>query len=220
LSLDPLNIILIAAALIIFWKLKSVFGQRTGLERPPFVPAPKSQPDLRVIENPEYIPPSAVWQGHAEEGSPLAKGLEAIGKQQKDFDVTGFVAGAKNAHEMILEAFAKADKAALKPLLSKTVFDSFTMVIDEAKSKNQSKIFQYVGSKSAKIESASIEANRASVTVQFVSETISATLDKDGNTLDGDPKSVVETTDHWTFERDVTSSDPNWKLVATDDPSA
>ena len=32
---DPLNIVLMIAAVIIFWRLKSVLGARTGLERPP-----------------------------------------------------------------------------------------------------------------------------------------------------------------------------------------
>jgi predicted lipid-binding transport protein (Tim44 family) len=219
LSLDPLNIILIAAALVIFWKLKSVLGQRTGFERPPFVPTAKPQPNLRVIENPEYIPPDPIWQGHAEQGSALASGLEAIAKQQKDFSVTTFMAGAKFAHEMILEAYAKGDRPALKPLLSKSVYDSFCVFMDDAKAKKQSKVFQFVGSKSAKIQSASVDGNDATIAVLFISETIQAIMDKDGKTLEGDSKSVTETTDYWTFERDLTSNDPNWKLVAADDPA-
>jgi predicted lipid-binding transport protein (Tim44 family) len=221
LSFDPLNIILIAAAVVIFWRLKSVLGQRTGLERPPFVPTiktpPDSRPDLRVVENPEILPPTAVWQGHADEGSNLAKGLEDIAKQQKDFSVTSFIAGAKYAHEMILEAFAKGDKATLKPLLAKPVFDNFAGAIDQVQKSGHSKVFQFVGIKSATLQSALLEGKRAIITIQFVSEMINATLDKDGATLDGDPKFIAEVTDTWTFERDVTSRDPNWKLVATGD---
>jgi predicted lipid-binding transport protein (Tim44 family) len=217
LSLDPLNIILIAAAVIIFWRLKSVLGQRTGLERPPIISMPKSPPDLKVIENPQIIPPSPVWQGHAEEGSDLARGLEAISNQQKDFDVTSFIAGAKSAHEMILEAYAKGDKATLKPLLAKPVFDSFVSVIDQDQKRGHSKVFQFVGVKSASLQSALLEGKRAVIVVQFVSEMINATLDKAGATLEGDPKFIAEVTDLWTFERDVTSRDPNWKLVATGD---
>jgi predicted lipid-binding transport protein (Tim44 family) len=216
---DPINIILLAAAVIIFWKLKSVLGQRTGVERPPFQTPVKPQPNLRVIENPEFIPPSPVWQGHAEENSDLAKGLDAIAKQQKDFSVTAFMAGAKGAHEMILEAYAKGDKAALKPLLSKNVYENFLQYIEDAKKKGQNKVFQFVGLKSAKIKSATLEGTRAAIAVLFISETISALVDKDGSTVEGDAKSVVETTDYWTFERDLTSSDPNWKLVAADDPA-
>jgi predicted lipid-binding transport protein (Tim44 family) len=216
---DPVNIILIAAALIIFWKLKSVLGQRTGFERPPMQAPAKPQPNLRVIENPEYIPPDPVWQGHAVENSELAKGLEAISKTQKDFSVTEFMVGAQAAHEMILEAYAKGDKAALKPLLSKSVYESFGQYIDDAKKSGQNKVFQFVGLKSAKIQTATLDGNRAAVAVLFISETISALLDKNGKTVEGDSQSVTETTDFWTFERDLTSTNPNWKLVAADDPT-
>lgn len=212
---DPLNIILLAAAVLIFWKLKSVLGQRTGLERPPVVAPSKPQPDLRVIENPEYMPPSPVWQGHAEEGSELAKVLEAISKQQRDFSVTSFIAGAKAAHEMILDAFSKGDKTALKPLLSKPVFESFAADIDQHKKLGQSKIFQFVGALSTHLEAATLEGSNASISVKFITETINATLDKNGATVNGDAKAIREDTDLWTFERDLTSRDPNWLLTAT-----
>ena len=49
-----------------------------------------------------------------------------------------------------------------------------------------------------------------------MSQLISATRDKAGNVIDGSPDKVTEVTDVWTFARDVTARDPNWKLVATE----
>ncbi len=49
-----------------------------------------------------------------------------------------------------------------------------------------------------------------------MSQLISATRDKAGNVIDGSPDKVTEVTDVWTFARDVTGRDPNWKLVATE----
>jgi predicted lipid-binding transport protein (Tim44 family) len=212
---DPLNIILIVAIIIIFLGFKSVLGKRTGLERPPLQPPTKPKPNLTVIENPEYMPPSPVWQGHADEGSELAKTLEAIAKQDKDFSVTSFIVGAKYAHEMILESFAKGDRATLKPLLSKSVFESFASVIEETKAQNHSKIFQFVGAKSTKIDNAILAGSIASISVKFESEMINATLDKDGKVISGDAKLIVDDIDLWTFERDLKSRDPNWQLTAT-----
>ena len=34
--------------------------------------------------------------------------------------------------------------------------------------------------------------------------------------IDGDPTQVGDVTDIWTFAREATSRDPNWKLVATE----
>ena len=36
-----------------------------------------------------------------------------------------------------------------------------------------------------------------------------------GTIVDGNPDKVSDITDVWTFARDVTSRDPNWKLVGT-----
>jgi predicted lipid-binding transport protein (Tim44 family) len=55
--------------------------------------------------------------------------------------------------------------------------------------------------------------------MRFISQMISTTLDRDGLIIDGDPKEIRQTTDVWTFERDLSSRDPNWKLVATEQPA-
>ena len=42
------------------------------------------------------------------------------------------------------------------------------------------------------------------------------TRDSKDNVVDGSPDKVTDVTDVWTFARDVSSRDPNWKLVATE----
>jgi len=54
------------------------------------------------------------------------------------------------------------------------------------------------------------------LTVRFVSQLISATRDRQGNVVDGNDEKVREVTDVWTFAREISSRDPNWKLVATE----
>jgi predicted lipid-binding transport protein (Tim44 family) len=55
----------------------------------------------------------------------------------------------------------------------------------------------------------------AQLSVRFVSQMISVTRDKTGTIVDGNPDKVADITDVWTFARDTTSRDPNWKLVGT-----
>jgi predicted lipid-binding transport protein (Tim44 family) len=218
LTLDPLNIILIAAAIVIFWRLKSVLGQRTGLERKPAAPVLKLVSDRTDIEpNKPVDELDEDWHDYAEKGSDLAQGLAAIAKAQNDFSVTAFIAGAKSAYEMILEAFAKGEKATLKPLLAKPVFETFAAEIENHQKTGNPKIFQFVGFKSADIKSAKLENKMASITIHFISEMITATTTKEGQVISGNPTAVAEVVDSWTFERDVTSRDPNWRLVATGD---
>lgn len=234
-SFDPLNIFLLAVALVVFWRLRSVLGTRTGAEKPPFdlfgtkrngpqdagpgvnrlpEPAPAPANDRGAGE-----PSLPVWKGYAEEGSPLAAALERMAESEPSFNPRTFVEGAKAAYEMIIEAYAKGDKQGLKNLLSKEVFDGFSRAIDARAAQGQRVESRFVGIDKATIQQASLVGRKASITMEFVSELISATYDKAGEVVDGDPREIRQVTDVWTFERDVGSRDPNWKLVATEAPA-
>lgn len=234
-SFDPLNILLLAVALVVFWRLRSVLGTRTGTEKPPVDPFEARRPeppkapegDGSVVQFPkpaqsvptgslsEREPAPPVWTGYADAGSELAAALEDIAEKDPSFMPRSFVEGAKAAYEMIIDGFAKGDKSSLRNLLSKDVFEGFSRAIDERNAQGQKVESRFVGIDKAVIQSASLAGNKANITLQFVSELITATYDKAGEVIDGDPGHVQEVTDVWTFERDVTSRDPNWKLVAT-----
>jgi predicted lipid-binding transport protein (Tim44 family) len=68
----------------------------------------------------------------------------------------------------------------------------------------------------ADITAAELRGRSAQVTVRFQSQLVSATRDSKGNVVDGNAEKVSEVTDVWTFARDLSSRDPNWKLVATE----
>ena len=71
----------------------------------------------------------------------------------------------------------------------------------------------------AKLVGAELRGKTSQVTVRFVSQLVSVTRDAQGNVTDGNPDKVTDVTDIWTFARDITSRDPNWKLVATEAPA-
>jgi predicted lipid-binding transport protein (Tim44 family) len=222
--MDSLNLVLLAIAAVVIWRFWGVLGTRTGTEKPspklsspplstPTV-APTPAAEDRFAEPKEQRP---VWHGVAAEGSELAATLTAIAEKSHGFTVPTFIKGANTAYEMILEAFAGSDRATLKPLLSRELFENFNKVMDARKAKGHSQQFQFVGVKSAKIKTAALNGNKASIDVDFAADIISATLSADGSVVDGDNKAIRTIRDLWTFERDMTARDPNWKLVATDD---
>jgi predicted lipid-binding transport protein (Tim44 family) len=222
LGMDTFTLVLLVAAAIVFWLLRSVLGRRTGFEKPApdfTTPAPEASARKTAQLESESAPAPVnepVWKGHVAEDAPAAKGLEAIAKASRGFDVQAFLVGAKAAYELILDAFARGDKQALKPLLSRDVFAGFADAIEQRGKRGESVQFQFVGLKSAAIISAGLEANRAVVGVKFIAEVISATRDGAGKIIEGHEKSVRELTDEWVFEKDVRARDPNWKLVSTD----
>jgi len=227
---DIYTIIFLALAIFIFIRLRSVLGQRTGRERPPYdpystrdarAPAGDKVVTLPTRNNPESVarpaePAGDRWKGIAAEGSAVAAGLDAVAASDSSFDAKHFVVGAKAAYEMIVGAFAAGDRKTLKGLLSREVYDGFEAAIKDREAKGDTVENKFVSLDTADIIGAELRNNTAQVTVRFISQLISATRDKAGNVVDGSPDKVTEVTDVWTFARDVTGRDPNWKLVATE----
>jgi predicted lipid-binding transport protein (Tim44 family) len=229
---DIYTIIFLALAVFIFLRLRNVLGQRTGNERPPYDRAARNVlrgvQDNNVVQMPgavidqaplaptaDVAPPSDRWKGLTEPGTPLAHGLDAIAAQDSSFDPRHFLSGARSAYEMIVLAFANGDRRALKELLSSEVYESFEAAIKEREKQEQKTETRFVSIDKAEIISAETREKTAQLTVRFVSQMISVTRDKAGTIVDGNPDKVADITDVWTFARDITSRDPNWKLVGT-----
>lgn len=138
-----------------------------------------------------------------------------IKKYDRGFSAKMFLEGAKAAFDMIIEAFAKGDKETLKSLLDDDVFSSFSKTIDERTSGfiYETKI---VAIEKAEIISASLAANIAQIKIKFVSEQIDFVKDLEGRIVEGNPSDINVVNDIWVFERNIKSSDPNWKLSETD----
>jgi predicted lipid-binding transport protein (Tim44 family) len=228
---DIYTIIFLALAVFIFLRLRSVLGQRTGRERPPYDPfaARDARPatNEKVVALPGRGPETVArpvetvesvdrWKGVAETGSPVASGLDAIVAADRTFDAQQFIGGARSAYEMIVGAFAAGDRRTLKGLLSREVYDGFEAAIREREAKGETTETRFVSLDTTEIKGAELRGNTAQVTIRFVSQLITATRDRAGTVIDGNPEKVSEVTDVWTFARDVTSRDPNWKLVATE----
>jgi predicted lipid-binding transport protein (Tim44 family) len=228
---DIYTIIFLALAVFIFLRLRSVLGQRTGRERPPYDPysapdAVRSPANDKVVTLPtrnadvskaaEIAQPNERWKGIAETGSPVAAGLDAIVAADHSFDPADFLTGARAAYEMIVTAFAEGDRRSLRNLLSRDVYDGFETAIIEREKRNETTETRFVSIDKAEIVGAEMRGRNAQVTVRFVSKLVSVTRDKSGAVIEGNPDGVTDVTDVWTFARDASSRDPNWKLVATE----
>jgi predicted lipid-binding transport protein (Tim44 family) len=229
---DIYTIIFLALAVFIFLRLRSVLGQRTGRERPPYDPysardAVRTSPSEKVVTLPGRVTqpaPGATpqsdgperWKGVAEPGSPAAAGLDAVKTADPGFDAQHFLAGARAAYEMIVTAFAQGDRRALKGLLSREVYEGFEAAIREREVRGERIETRFVSIDKAEIAGAELRGRVAQVTIRFVSQLVSVTHDRSGAVIEGSPDKVTDVTDVWTFARDISSRDPNWKLVATE----
>jgi predicted lipid-binding transport protein (Tim44 family) len=234
-SFDITTLIFIVLAIFVIWRLRSVLGQKTGNEQPPFDPLSRRdaplrpgnstpEPDHNVVRlpGPNGARPAAEvqtaerWKGFAEPGTPMAAALDSIARAEPGFDPAGFLEGAKAAYEMIVTAFATGDRKILKDLLSREVYEGFERAITEREQRGERVETTFVSIDKAEMAGAEVYGKTAQIVVRFVSQLITVTRDASGTVIDGSPDQVAEVTDVWTFARQLGSRDPNWQLVATE----
>jgi predicted lipid-binding transport protein (Tim44 family) len=243
-KIDLFTLISLIVAVIVVLKLRSVLGRRTGdeearLER---YRAERRQqeaagtPTDNVVSIPRREgaaagPAPEVALADAEErikdypglDAEVRRGLLDIAKLDPAFDPETFLRGARQAYEMIVTAFAEGNRKILKELLNRDVYEGFVRAMSERESRGEQVDQSFVGINKADIVESEVKSGIANVTVRFVSQLISATRDKAGAILSGDPQKVKEVTDMWTFSRDIStvkaSANPNWLLIATQSPA-
>jgi predicted lipid-binding transport protein (Tim44 family) len=229
--LDLPTLIVIVVAVIVLFRLRSVLGTRTGTERPP---VERRKPEAAAADNDTVVPlrPRAAGQPdldderrarkleaeieqHSRGIAPLAQGLRDVAAADAGFTPKSFLDGAKQAYEMIVTGYASGDRALLKSLLEKDVFDGFNRAITDREAAGQTVDFTFVGLPKVEISEAEYNGKSVLVTVRFHAEVVSATRDKDGNLVEGNADQVQTVADEWTFARNPKSRDPNWKVVTT-----
>lgn len=237
-NFDILTLVFLGLAVFVIYKLRSVLGTRTGTEKPPrdlFDRRPTDQPlqqDNAPVANgasnvvplpgmrreapAEAATPEQRLEGFMPADHPAHKGLVEIMRADPAFDPREFIGGARAAHEMIVMAFANGDRRTLRDLLAKDVFEGFESAIRERESRNEKVETQFVSIDKADIVDALLRARTAQVTVRFHSKQITAIRDASGAIIEGSPDKVADVVDIWTFARETTARDPNWRLTATE----
>ncbi len=195
-SSEVLTVVVLAAiAVVVLTRLYSVLGRRTGADAPaPPQPKPATAPS--DIGGPAPLPAPITSQP-----GPAGGGVGDIARADPSFDVGHFITGARSAYELIVQAFANGDRNALRPLLTTRVFSSYDKAIGEREASG-GKGPELVRLKSAEIADAQLDGQIARVSVRFEAE------------LAEGAHGIRDTKERWTFERDVSSLDPNWRLAA------
>jgi predicted lipid-binding transport protein (Tim44 family) len=245
-KIDLFTLISLIVAVVVVLKLRSVLGRRTGdeearLERyraerrqqeasgtasDNVVSMPRRDRDGATgTSGPEVVVADAEERikGYPGLDAEVRRGLLDIAKLDPAFEPEAFLRGARQAYEMIVTAFAEGNRKILKDLLNRDVYDGFVRAMSERESRGEQVDQSFVGINKADIVESEVKSGIASITVRFVSQLISATRDKAGAILSGDPQRVKEVTDIWTFSRDISTgkarANPNWRLIATQSPA-
>ncbi|MCI0735245.1 MAG: Tim44/TimA family putative adaptor protein [Beijerinckiaceae bacterium] len=233
-SFDMTTIIFALLAAFVVWKLRSVLGTRSGTEKPPSnpfatraqtgIPARHGEAGSQVVKLPgaAEVPVANVpakddrWKPYAEPGTAAWAGLDGIAATDPDFAVKPFVDGAKSAYEMIIGAFADGNRGILSNLLSPEVYEGFAAALDGREKRGEKLTTTFVSIDKVAFEDAALRGRIAKIKVHITAQMTTVTRDSNGAVIDGDPDKIVQIDDIWTFTRDTSSHDPNWKLSATE----
>ncbi len=205
----PIDIVLfgmIAAFLVL--RLRSILGKREGFERPAAGAAPVGEAPRAVADA-----PAAPTRTLPDPNSATGQVLASMGRIEPGFHPARFLDGAEGAFRIIVTAFAAGDRVALRPLLADDTYRAFEGAIAAREAAGETQRTEIRAINSATITAAALVDRHATVTVTFVTDQVNVTIGRDGLPVAG-TDAVTEITDVWSFERELGSADPAWRLVA------
>lgn len=220
-------VILAMIAAFLGLRLYSVLGRRPEqneepvrrrIEQPDSVGAPRPMaprlPDAISGQANRLAPPVP----ETRDFDPAAEaGIRAIITADRRFDVGLFMAGAKSAYGMVLEAFWRGNRQELKSLCDADVYAGFADALDARDAAGETLDARLIRIEEARIVAAELAGSTARVTVRFVADIATVTRNAQGMVVAGSLNDAIESRDLWTFSRDLTSRDPDWLLDETDE---
>ncbi|HEX3348201.1 MAG TPA: Tim44/TimA family putative adaptor protein [Acetobacteraceae bacterium] len=218
----PIELILfgmIAAFLVL--RLRSILGRRQGFERPPDATPNEALfragrvRDPRTTEGPVIDVPAEPVSSRAvpDPESPVGATLRRMQQIDPHVDPARFLDGAEAAFRIIVEAYAAGDRVKLQSLLSDDTYRAFEGSIAARETAGETQRTEIKSVHSATIDAADLRGSEALITVRFLSDQVNVTLNREGAPVTG-TDAVTEITDLWTFERELGTRDPAWRLVS------
>ncbi len=189
-------------AAVVLYNLYTVLGRRIGRQptddpQPAPAGAPPGEPAAQIAQAPDGVE---------------FEGLAAVKARDPAFDMAKFLEGARSAYQTIVKAFASGDRGALKGLLAANVMERFEAAMAAREAQGRSESIDFVHAPRADLEASEVEGDLARIKVRFLGEFVSRAKAADGQES-ADERRTAET---WTFQRDLSSRDPNWTLVRVD----
>jgi predicted lipid-binding transport protein (Tim44 family) len=207
--MDPTLIIFIALSAFIAYRLFSVLGARTGEERRRDIEGlQRAKPQTEAPARDEDAP-------SAKPLPPVSAAAEPLRAADPAFDERAFLDGARGAYELIVEAFASGDLRSIRRFISPSVFEAFRAAVAAREASGLRTDLKFVGVDHAKIASAKVDGGALIAVIDFMSNQVRATYDRNGVVVEGDASRIDLVRDRWTFSRAINANDPNWTLVAT-----
>jgi len=194
-------IIFAVLAAVVLYQLYAVLGRRIGRQPDELAPPGPAPAGVDLPDSPDGATIEAT----------APSGLAAVRARDSAFEVGRFLAGARQAYEAIVIAFAAGDRATLKGLLGPAVAESFEAAIQAREAEGRSERVEFPHPPRADLEKIEADGDLARAVVRFLAEYRARSKGPEGEAVDD-----RRTAELWTFERNFNSRDPNWTLVHVD----
>lgn len=217
-SADLIQIIIFAmVAAFVALRLIATFGRNPGDEQPTASEGfARRETRGPLGANADQLDANAAGEVAYLHADPVVREcLAKMGRLDRRFDPVVFLDGARQAYEMILDAFWKGDDETLKPFVDADILANFQAAIKAREEAGHTNSNRLVTLNKADVSDATLNGKEAQITVAFEADIIAATHDKDGNLIEGSMSDTHQVKDRWTFARTLGSRDPNWTLVET-----
>ncbi len=205
----PFIDILIFAVIAIFliFRLRSILGNRDGFEKP-----------LKTVQTESSADNIINFKGKKPivESAPLTgSGLKELRKLDNSFKDEEFLSGAKTAFPLILNAYSESDLGSLRRYVGFDLYEEFSNAIHQRDAAGEHLKIDVETVNDVQLLDAEISDGIATVTVKY--DTIQSRIltDASDKVIEEDSINSEQIEDIWIFERDIRSTDPNWRLVET-----
>ncbi|MFM9890447.1 MAG: Tim44/TimA family putative adaptor protein [Rickettsiales bacterium] len=207
-------IVIGAIAAFILLRYRAMLGEKSGRDAPDAKPMSEYE---RVIQLPaaKLVKDTANNEISREQYGALTERFIAMRAIDREFSPEEFLNGARAAFEMVIEAFNKPDREMLKVLLSEDRYREFDKAITESREDGHVPQTVLAAITKAEITKAILKGNTATITVDFLSDQIHLVRDAEGTIIEGNPSQQQQVEDRWVLTRNLTSADPNWKIIET-----
>ena len=218
-------LVLAFIAIFLILRLKNLLGTREGFEQEQKTDVTEAEkhkstsPNLEIIDGGlEHDEKDHDVSDHVKAGSKASKELLNMKKIDKDFILTDFLTGARDAYEMILLAFKRGDITDVEKFISSDVEKAFSSDIDRRKSEQLMTEATFGGIRELTILDADIDEKslEAEITIRFLSDLTIVVKNQSNEIVEGSETDIKLQKDIWTFSRALSSKSPNWTLVATE----
>lgn len=140
---------------------------------------------------------------------------DAIGRlraRDPDFQLAAFLDGAQIAYETVVTAFLTGQPSTLEPLVAADIRDAFLHAMAIRKHDAANTAASLIHLATPEVISVGIVDGHVEISVRFIGEWLTTSPAAD-NASGG--STCIETSDEWTFARDLQAGDPNWLVTAT-----